>query len=185
MEFTHACMRWVRRILIKEKQRFFVNLIVAVSLIVFLPFAVSWAAQKSKTEQPISLKPKYETLTILSADSKKKPIKIKVELAVTTQERNRGLMGRTSLPVKTGMLFVFDRIERQEFWMKDTLIPLDMVFINQTGRIVKIHPDAIPQDLTPISSETPVKAALELNGGESARLGIKKGDLVQYKLFTN
>jgi uncharacterized membrane protein (UPF0127 family) len=110
--------------------------------------------------------------------------KFKIEIADTELKRRQGLMGRPSLKSKTGMLFVFDETTPQEFWMKDTLIPLDILFIDEAGRIETLFEKAKPHDLTPISSLRPVKAALEIGGGESARLGIKKGDLVQYKLFT-
>lgn len=110
--------------------------------------------------------------------------KFKIEIADTELKRRQGLMERKSVKPKTGMLFIFDETAPQNFWMKGTLIPLDILFIGETGRIEKIHEKAIPHDLTPISSIKPVKAALEIGGGESARLSIKKGDLVQYKLFT-
>lgn len=110
--------------------------------------------------------------------------KFNIEIADTELKRRQGLMGRPSLKSKSGMLFMFDETTPQEFWMKDTLIPLDILFIDEAGRIETLYERAKPHDLTPISSLKPVKAALEIGGGESARLGIKKGDLVQYKLFT-
>lgn len=110
--------------------------------------------------------------------------KFNIEVADSELKRRQGLMGRPSLKSKSGMLFIFDETTPQEFWMKDTLIPLDILFIDEAGRIETLYERAKPHDLTPISSLKPVKAALEIGGGESARLGIKKGDLVQYKLFT-
>ena len=68
--------------------------------------------------------------------------------------------------------------------MKDTLIPLDIIFIDETGRVTKVHERAAPNDLTPINSGAPVRAALEVLGGTAADLMIKKDDFVQYKLFT-
>jgi uncharacterized protein len=123
-----------------------------------------------------------DTLTIEIAEGQKH--KFRIEIADNEAERRQGLMGRSSLNKNQGMLFVFENSDYQEFWMKDTLISLDILFIDSTGRIVHIAERAKPNDLTALPSTTPVKAALEILGGQSANLGIKKGDLVKYKLFT-
>lgn len=105
------------------------------------------------------------------------------EIARTPSEQAYGLMNRTSMAPDHGMLFVFnDEIERS-FWMKNTLIPLDMIFIRGDGVIHRIHPSAIPHDLTPVFSQGPARAVLELNGGRAADLGIKAGDRVIHKTF--
>ena len=106
-----------------------------------------------------------------------------VEIARTPNELAYGLMNRTGMAKDHGMLFLFnDEIERS-FWMKNTLISLDMIFIRSDGTILRIHPSAIPNDLTPIFSQGPAMAVLELNGGRAADLGIKAGDRVLYKTF--
>ncbi len=106
-----------------------------------------------------------------------------VELAVTDHQQEYGLMNRTRLPEDYGMLFVFPEAGRRIFWMKDTLVPLDMLFISADGTINHIHPDAKPRDLTSIRSETPSMAVLELKGGGAKRQNIQVGDQVVYKAF--
>lgn len=101
-----------------------------------------------------------------------------VEVATTPDERRDGLMGRTSLAPDRGMLFVFPQSGMQEFWMKDTLIPLDMVFVRPDGTVAKVHDQAKPLDLTPISSGEAVIAVIELAGGRAKELGIAPGNVV-------
>ncbi len=120
-------------------------------------------------------------LSIQTADGKKH--NFNVELAQTPQEQMRGLMHRTEMAEDAGMLFVFETEREARFWMKNTLIPLDMVFIKVDGIIHRIHENAIPHDLTGVPSEGPVKAILELNGGVSAKLGLQKGDKVRHSVF--
>ena len=119
-------------------------------------------------------------LTILTAAG---PQHFTIEIAETPEQMEQGLMYRKSLPPDAGMLFVFPASAVARFWMKNTLIPLDMVFVDGDGHIVGVHERAVPQSLETISSTAPVKAVIELNGGTVARLGIKPGDTVQYKLF--
>lgn len=106
-----------------------------------------------------------------------------VELARTPAERAQGLMFRTSLAADGGMLFDFKELESVAMWMKNTLIPLDMLFIARDGRIVRIVERAVPLSLAPIPSGEPVLAVLELNGGTAARLGLKLGDRVIHPIF--
>lgn len=105
------------------------------------------------------------------------------EIARSPNELAYGLMNRKSMPADHGMLFVFREEAERSFWMKNTLIPLDMIFIRADGTINSIHPSAIPHDLTPIYSKGPALAVLELNGGRAADLGIKPGDRVIHKTF--
>lgn len=106
-----------------------------------------------------------------------------VEIADTPRARELGLMFRTTLSPDAGMLFDFHDSEPVAFWMKNTLIPLDMLFIRADGRIANIRAMATPGDLTPIPSAGPVQAVLELAGGTAARLGIKAGDRVRHPIF--
>jgi len=101
-----------------------------------------------------------------------------VELALTPGQQAQGLMFRQSMAADAGMLFVYDRVQPASFWMKNTLIPLDMLFIAADGRIVNIHERAVPESLDSVNSDGPVKAILELNGGMASRLGIRPGDRV-------
>ncbi len=103
-----------------------------------------------------------------------------VELADTDQKRQQGLMFRKTLEDNKGMLFIFDEIAQRSFWMKNTYIFLDMVFIDQNNQIVKIHPMARPHDLTPINSSHPIKAMIELKGGVTQSLGIHPRDHVKF-----
>ena len=119
----------------------------------------------------------------LVIESGKKSHSFMVEIADTPSARMKGLMFREKLDKKKGMLFLFDRVSVQGFWMQNTLIPLDMIFIKEDGKIAKIHPNARPKDLTMIGSGQPVKAVLEINGGQAEKLGIKAGDRVIYKVF--
>ena len=102
-----------------------------------------------------------------------------VELARTEAEQERGLMNRTSLAEDAGMLFLFNPPQSVNFWMKDTLIPLDMLFVAPDGRIINIKSRATPRSLTPIPSGGTVAAVLEVNGGIARTLGIHRGDKVR------
>ncbi|PZP55715.1 MAG: hypothetical protein DI586_06030 [Micavibrio aeruginosavorus] len=104
------------------------------------------------------------------------------EIADDDFERERGLMFRKSMPKDSGMLFIFKYETAQNFWMKNTLIPLDIIFIERGGKIVKIA-EARPHDLKIISSGVPIVAAIEINGGEAKKRGIKAGDRVIHPLI--
>lgn len=121
-----------------------------------------------------------ETLQITSA-SGVHPISI--EIANTEASREYGLMNRRFLPENRGMLFEFETEAPVTFWMKDTLIPLDMIFIAHDGRIVGIAQNAAPLSEAVVPSGAPCDAVLELNGGASAKLGLKIGDQVSYSFF--
>ncbi|MBV8538006.1 MAG: DUF192 domain-containing protein [Alphaproteobacteria bacterium] len=119
----------------------------------------------------------------LSIESGGKRIPFKVEIAETDEQRALGLMYRTSLPADAGMLFDFKHDQDVAFWMRNTRIPLDMLFIDRTGRIVNIAERAVPFSEETIPSAGPVLAVLELNGGTASRLGLKPGDRVIYPIF--
>ncbi len=104
-----------------------------------------------------------------------------VELAVTEAQRAQGLMWRRRLAPDRGMLFVYRRQRVLSMWMKNTLIPLDMLFIDRAGVIVRIHERAVPGSLRVISSGKRARAVLELNGGTVSRLGLRPGDRVLHQ----
>jgi uncharacterized protein len=112
-------------------------------------------------------------------------IKFDVELALNDAERSRGLMFRQKLGPYDGMLFDFHREAPVSFWMKNTLIPLDMIFIAADGTIRSIHANAVPHSTETIPSQFPVRAVLEINGGSAKLLGIKPGDMVKHPIFGN
>ncbi len=98
-----------------------------------------------------------------------------VELADDAAERARGLMHRESLPAGAGMLFVYERPQAAAFWMENTLIPLDMIFMDETGTVTRVHENAVPLDRTPIPGGDDVLAVLEINGGLAGAIGIAPG----------
>lgn len=98
-----------------------------------------------------------------------------VEVADTEAERALGLMNRTDMPMSAGMLFVYPAPQRAVFWMKNTLIPLDMIFADSTGLVTGVHSNAIPQDETPIDGGNDVLYVLEINAGLAKRMGIVAG----------
>jgi uncharacterized membrane protein (UPF0127 family) len=98
-----------------------------------------------------------------------------VEVADDDAERARGLMFRETLDPAAGMLFVYESPRRAMFWMKNTLIPLDMIFADATGTVTRVHSNAVPGDLTPIDGGEGVAFVLEINGGLAQRLGIAPG----------
>ena len=103
-----------------------------------------------------------------------------IELATTDQERAIGLMFRRSLPENGGMLFLYEQPQPAAMWMKNTLIPLDMVFISADGTVHRIERNAEPFSLAVIPSEGPIAGVLELKGGEADKIGLKRGDKVIY-----
>lgn len=106
-----------------------------------------------------------------------------IELADEPDERAQGLMFVESMPRFSGMLFVYERPQTANFWMRNTLIPLDMLFVGETGEIKNIHVNAIPLDETPISGGDNVSHVLEINGGMVDLLGIEVGDTLQHPSF--
>lgn len=102
-----------------------------------------------------------------------------VELAITPEERSRGLMFRTDMADDTGMLFDFGGPSDISMWMKNTFISLDMLFIDSDGTIVGIEKRTVPQSQTIIPSPKPVRFVLELNGGSSDRMGFEVGEKVE------
>ncbi len=98
-----------------------------------------------------------------------------VEVADDPRERSIGLMNRQSMPRGAGMLFVYEQPQRATFWMRNTLIPLDMIFADETGTVTRIHENAVPLDETTIDGGEGVLFVLEINGGLTARLGIEEG----------
>lgn len=108
-----------------------------------------------------------------------------VELALSPEQQEQGLMFRRSLAANAGMLFDFGDTRPATFWMKNTLIPLDMLFIAADGHIADIHERAVPLSEATIESKVPVRAVLELNGGTVSRLRIHLGDVVHHAIFGN
>jgi uncharacterized membrane protein (UPF0127 family) len=109
--------------------------------------------------------------------------RFQVEVARTPAQHQHGLMGRTSMPADHGMLFIFRQSRPRTFWMKNTLIPLDILFFNRQRKLVTIQANAQPCKTTPCKlypSKVPMRYALELNAGTAARIGAHKGDVIRF-----
>jgi uncharacterized membrane protein (UPF0127 family) len=117
-------------------------------------------------------------LTVVSGQKQHRFI---VEVAATPEEQANGLMNRANLAPDRGMIFPFDTPRQASFWMKNTLIPLDIIFVRTDGSIANIAANTVPLDLSPVLSIEPVGAVLEIPGGRAAELGIRPGDKVSWQ----
>ncbi len=143
-------------------------LAVAPNFALILAFALALAAQVARAADCAP-----DVADLRQGDTR---LRFAVEVADDEVERARGLMFRDRLPRFGGMLFVYETPRPVAFWMKNTLIPLDMLFFDAAGRLVRVHENAVPGDLTSIpGGETPVRFVLEINGGAARDLGIAPG----------
>jgi uncharacterized membrane protein (UPF0127 family) len=108
-----------------------------------------------------------------------------VEMATTSDQQTVGLMFRPTVPANGGMLFDWGMARDSQMWMRNTISPLDMVFINADGTIRSIAENTVPESLAVIDSRGPVRATLELAAGTTARLNVRVGDKVQQRIFGN
>lgn len=122
----------------------------------------------------------FSALTIVGASGSHS---FQVEIAATDASREKGLMNRRYMPAGRGMLFEFDQDAPVSFWMKNTYIPLDMIFIARNGAVTRIVANAEPLSEAIIPSGGPCAAVLELNGGVAAQIGLKVGDVVRHPFF--
>lgn len=150
-------------------------------LVSILMPAFALVAGSALLASPVALAQSLTPLTIKSGD---KTHAFNVEIADTEEERVKGLMFRESLPKDGGMLFDFGEPQPATIWMKNTLIPLDILFIDTDGEVVAIARNAVPHSLRLLTAGVPVKGVLEINGGAAAELGIKPGDHVVHPMFT-
>ncbi len=116
-------------------------------------------------------------LTIVSGG---KTHRFTVEVARSIAQQQTGMMNRNSLAPDRGMIFPYDPPQPVAFWMRNTLIPLDMIFISPGGKILRIEDSAVPLSLDPVPSGGPVEGLLELAGGRSTELGLKAGDQIDW-----
>jgi uncharacterized protein len=151
-------------------------------LLLFCALTGSARAQES---EPTAAQPELpkEKLVIVTRDGIHH--EFNVEMATTPRQQQVGEMFRTSVPADGGMLFVWPTPQPSPMWMENTLVPLDMVFINSDGTIRSIAENTVPESLASIDSHGPVLATLELAGGTTARLNIRVGDKVLQKVFGN
>ncbi len=106
-----------------------------------------------------------------------------IEMAASPKQQAQGLMFRRDMAPDAGMLFVYRPVRVVSMWMRNTVIPLDMLFIGEDGRIEKIVERTVPMSLRTISSDRPVRGVLELNSGTASRLGFEPGDRVLHEAF--
>jgi uncharacterized membrane protein (UPF0127 family) len=138
------------------------------------------ACKSSAAQRPTaSAAPAEAPAATVVVDTGERKVTFHVELARTEAEHEKGLMYREHLAPDAGMLFLFDRPSMQTFWMKNTLIPLDMIFISGDHTIAGVVVDAEPLTLTPRSVNLPSQYVLEIGGGLSMRLGIRAGATVE------
>jgi uncharacterized membrane protein (UPF0127 family) len=149
---------------------FFIKLLVVTALLVPLPVSA---------QQDVVFR--EDVLEIQTGDGG--VFEFKVELAETGEQKSRGLMYRREMGVDEGMLFLYRRDQVVTMWMANTFLPLDMLFIERDGTIVRIQANTIPQSREIISSRKRVRAVLELNAGTARRLGISPGDKVKHERF--
>jgi uncharacterized membrane protein (UPF0127 family) len=138
------------------------------------------AACKNTGAQKQSANAAESTTPTVVVDTGQRRVTFRVEVARTGAEHERGLMFREHLPADTGMIFLFDRASVQTFWMKNTLIPLDMIFIASDHTIAGIVHDAEPLTLMTRAVDDPSQYVLEIGGGLSARLGLGAGQRVEF-----
>jgi uncharacterized membrane protein (UPF0127 family) len=141
--------------------------------------ATSCGSATTASQVPLDRSPaglEQAALTIASSNGEHR---LTVEVAKTPEEQARGLMFRNSVPPDRGMIFPYDPPVPASFWMKNTLVPLDMIFIRADGTIARIV-TAKPLDETSVPAGEPVAAVLELRGGRAAELGIREGDKVEW-----
>ena len=124
---------------------------------------------------------KEGTLSLLSGETGEAIKQIDIEKAENDQERALGMMFRKSMPDNQGMLFLFDQSAPQSFWMKNTLIPLDIIYIDENKKINTIHPNATPKSEASLPSNGNAQYVLEVRGGFCQDHGVKVGDIVDWE----
>ena len=149
--------------------------------ILMASLCVACTTSAQEVPAPLDLGPK-EALSISTVNGVHT---FNVEIADSRAEQNRGLMFRDDLPGGEGMLFEFEEPKIASIWMKNTAIPLDILFVRSNGKILKIEHSAVPYSLRSASSEAVVGAVLELAGGRTKELGIAPGDIVTHEFFNN
>lgn len=161
-------------------------IIAVVIAIAFLFFSVyvpkrnqSAPKQISHSSKPVPVFRKDGRLSIISAN-KPSPVSLDIEVADDEEERMRGLMDRLNLPENTGMLFIFPNEEPRSFWMKNTFISLDIIYINSQKEIVSIQKYTQPKTTYSIPSEKPAMYVLEVNAGFTDKNGIALGDKIAF-----
>lgn len=147
--------------------------LVLIAALAFTPLSGGCQARAINAESGLAEVP----LTIRSAKAEHR---FTVEVARTPEEQSRGLMFREKLGPAQGMIFPMKPSRVASFWMKNTVIPLDMIFVRADGSIARIEAETVPYSLEPVDSGEPVAAVLEIAGGRAAQLGIAENDKVEW-----
>jgi uncharacterized membrane protein (UPF0127 family) len=143
---------------------------------------VAACAQPETTSAPAiaALASQYEELFVDTASG---PVRFEVEIADTEDERSQGLMYRQTMPGYRGMLFDFQQPQPVSFWMRNTILSLDIIFIGTDGRILNIADHTTPMSDAPIPSDGVTRGVLEIGAGRAEALGIHPGDRVRHRIF--
>jgi len=152
----------------------------AAAVALLLAVGASCAQQEAPVRDGVPHQLETEQLTIDTANG---PVRFTVEIADNDEERNRGLMFRESLADDRGMLFHFQEPEMASFWMRNTVISLDIIFIGIDGRILNVASRTTPYSEEPIPASGMTRGVLEIRGGRAAELGIRAGDRVHHRIF--
>lgn len=168
--------------------------LIAVIILIAGYFIYTFIIKEEETVKPLVVDPKERIknikepefkkegeLEFLKKDGKTQIKKIDVELAENDEERMQGMMYRKSMDDEKGMLFIFQREEPQSFWMKNTIIPLDIMYVNSKKEIVKIHKNTTPFSESSLPSEKPATYVVEVSGGFTDRYGVKEGDIISFE----
>lgn len=157
------------------------------ALLLLLPACAAGEAGQAKSAQKGCVPEEVQARTAdalpishLCIDSGGAPIRLSVERAETPAEQAKGLMFRRELGPDQGMIFPFKTVRLASFWMKNTPLPLDIIFIRADGTIANIAANTTPYSLDPVPSDGPVTAVLEIAGGRAAALGLAPGDMVRW-----
>jgi uncharacterized membrane protein (UPF0127 family) len=142
--------------------------------------ATACGSATTASQAPLERSPAGLEQAALTISSSNGEHRFTVEIARTPEEQAQGLMFRNEVPGDRGMIFPYDPPVQVSFWMKNTFVPLDMIFIGPDGKIGRIAANTVPMSLDPVPSIDPVSAVLEIAGGRAAALGIKEGDKVSW-----
>lgn len=155
------------------------------ALLASAPVALAGLDIAGRAAEPTGPQPELpkEKLVIVTHDGRR--LDFDVEMALTPEQQVTGLMFRKSVPENGGMLFDWGKPQESQMWMRNTLVPLDMVFINQDGTIRSIAENTVPESMAIIDSRGPVRATLELAAGVTAKLDIRVGDKVETRILGN
>ncbi len=156
---------------------------ILIALLAAMPFADAPPAARAQMPDTSKAQPELpkERLVIVTRDGARHGFM--VEMALQPEQQTVGLMFRTSVPADGGMLFDWGAPRDSTMWMRNTVSPLDMLFINEDGTIRRVAEETVPRSLAMIESRGPVRATLELAAGTAKRLGIRVGDRVEQRVF--